>query len=157
MIILVDYGKLLLVRNFMFLKLRVLSDQLLSLSVIRKLFSLLMLLWVTSQLFTLLRLLKIQKNVNIIINIFILLKWILNFIFYNSLILYNNDKYEYYFIYNFYYHNIYYQKKKKEQPPYKTITTNGSKFTIARWGYLNKTIVAGHDDGTITIFDSEVI
>jgi FOG: WD40 repeat len=47
------------------------------------------------------------------------------------------------------------ENPEEQQPPYKTIITDGSKFTIARWGYLNKTIVAGHDDGTITIFDAE--
>lgn len=44
-----------------------------------------------------------------------------------------------------------------QQMPYKTIILNNneSKFSLARWGYLNKTIYAGHDDGTISIFDAE--
>ncbi|KAJ3055164.1 Eukaryotic translation initiation factor 3 subunit I [Rhizophlyctis rosea] len=35
------------------------------------------------------------------------------------------------------------------------ITIDGPKATVAEWGNLNKTIITGHDDGTITVWDAE--
>ncbi|KAJ2991649.1 Eukaryotic translation initiation factor 3 subunit I [Globomyces sp. JEL0801] len=35
------------------------------------------------------------------------------------------------------------------------IVITGSKATQARWGKLNKTIITGHDDGTVSIWDAE--
>lgn len=36
------------------------------------------------------------------------------------------------------------------------IVIKGSKATIARWGKFNRTIITGHEDGTITIWDAKV-
>ena len=36
------------------------------------------------------------------------------------------------------------------------IVIKGSKATQAVWGNLNKTIITGHDDGTVTIWDAKV-
>lgn len=36
------------------------------------------------------------------------------------------------------------------------IIIEGPKATVAEWGNLNKTIITGHDDGTITVWDAEV-
>ena len=32
----------------------------------------------------------------------------------------------------------------------------GSKVTVARWGNLNETIITGHEDGSISIWDPKV-
>jgi translation initiation factor 3 subunit I len=36
------------------------------------------------------------------------------------------------------------------------IIIDGSKVTAARWGKLNKTIISGHEDGTLSIWDAKV-
>ena len=37
-----------------------------------------------------------------------------------------------------------------------TIVVKGSKATIARWGKFNKTIITGHEDGTMSLWDASV-
>ncbi|KAJ3301302.1 Eukaryotic translation initiation factor 3 subunit I [Kappamyces sp. JEL0829] len=36
-----------------------------------------------------------------------------------------------------------------------TIVIKGSKATVAKWGKFNKTIITGHEDGTLTIWNAE--
>ena len=45
------------------------------------------------------------------------------------------------------------QLKKQSSTPELVITPSGSKATVAAWSYLDKYIVAGHEDGSVSLFD----
>lgn len=48
------------------------------------------------------------------------------------------------------------EAKQADSPLY-TITFNESKATVAAWGYLNKYIITGHEDGSVSQYDAKVV
>ncbi|KAI5793122.1 WD40-repeat-containing domain protein [Geopyxis carbonaria] len=46
------------------------------------------------------------------------------------------------------------EAKQADSPLY-TITFNESKATVAAWGYLNKYIITGHEDGSVSRYDAK--